>query len=159
MEARLANARIHLQIDLGFGDAITPVSREAEYPTLLPFPAPRLTLYPAETVVADKWQAIVDLGMANTRHKDFYDLWVLSQHLEFEGNILTNAICSTFEGRQTMLALSMPQTLHPLFTQDAARVTQWQAFRRKNNLEVVPKLSDGHGVERTESTPLNTQPQ
>ena len=78
-------ARISLQIDIDFGDIITPAPIEVEYPTMLNFPAPRLRAYPRETVVAEKFEAMVKLGMANSRMKDFYDLWELSRRFDFDG--------------------------------------------------------------------------
>jgi hypothetical protein len=83
LEARLANARIPLQIDVGFGDVITPAPVDVEYPTLLAFPAAKMRAYPQESVVAEKFEALIKLGMANSRMKDFYDLWVMSERFEF----------------------------------------------------------------------------
>ena len=83
LEARLANARIPLQIDVGFGDVITPAPVEVEYSTLLAFPAAKMRAYPKESVVAEKFEALIKLGMANSRMKDFYDLWVMSERFEF----------------------------------------------------------------------------
>jgi hypothetical protein len=79
-EVRLVSARIPVQIDIGFGDAITPAAKEIVYPSLLQLSPPMLLAYPRETVVAEKFQAMVQLGMANSRMKDFYDLWIMSQH-------------------------------------------------------------------------------
>ena len=81
--ATIAGARIPIQVDIGFGDAITPAPVEIDYPTLLDAPAPHLRAYPVETVVAEKFEAMVTLGMANSRLKDFYDLWLISQTFEF----------------------------------------------------------------------------
>lgn len=84
IECRLENARLTLQIDIGFGDAITPEPLSTNYPTLLEFPAPQLRAYPRETVVAEKFQAMVAMGIANSRMKDFYDVWTLCrQRLRF----------------------------------------------------------------------------
>jgi predicted nucleotidyltransferase component of viral defense system len=84
LEARLGNVRVPLQIDVGLGDTIVPSSEELEYPTLLRFPAPKLHAYSKESVVAEKFEAMVKLGIANSRMKDFYDLCVLAQRFEFE---------------------------------------------------------------------------
>jgi predicted nucleotidyltransferase component of viral defense system len=97
--ARLAAAKIRLQIDVGFGDVITPQAIDVDYPALLEFPAPHLRAYPRETVVAEKLEAIVHLGLANSRMKDFYDLMVLSRSFTFEGDVLVRAIRATFERR------------------------------------------------------------
>jgi predicted nucleotidyltransferase component of viral defense system len=91
MTAHLANARIPLQIDVGFGDVISPGPVELQYPTLLPFPAPKLRAYSKESVVAEKLEAMVKLGMANSRMKDFYDLWVMARRFEFRGPVLSAA--------------------------------------------------------------------
>ena len=121
LEATLSGARIALQIDVGFGDAVTPAPCEAKYPTLLAFPAPHLKHYPLETVIAEKWQAIVDLGMGNTRLKDFYDLWLLATHREFEGALLADALRATFARRQTIWPETLPEALTEVFTRDAAK--------------------------------------
>jgi len=101
--ATLDKARIAIQIDIGFGDIVTPAPVESDYPTLLAAPAPRLFVYPKETVVAEKFEAIVSLGIANTRMKDFYDLEVLSRRFPFKGEILKEAIGKTFANRGTEL--------------------------------------------------------
>ncbi|MGH9866469.1 MAG: nucleotidyl transferase AbiEii/AbiGii toxin family protein, partial [Candidatus Acidiferrales bacterium] len=93
--ARLERARIHMQVDVGFGDVIVPPPKEIQYPAMLNFPNPRLRAYPREAVVAEKLEALVKLGMANTRMKDFYDLWKLSHDFDFDGAILTDAIKAT----------------------------------------------------------------
>jgi hypothetical protein len=134
-------ARIPLQIDFGFGDAITPAALEVEYPTLLPtFPAPHLRAYPRETVVAEKLQALVVLDMGNSRLKDFYDLWMLSQNFPFDGATLARAVIATFERRQTTLPESVPVALTPRFTTDAAKVAAWRAFTQRNRLGPLPEL-------------------
>ena len=97
IDARLANARIPLQIDIGFGDAITPGPVAVTYPTLLDSPAPMLQAYPRESVVAEKFQAMVILGIGNSRMKDFFDLWTLANEFEFAGISLSSAIRATFE--------------------------------------------------------------
>lgn len=101
--AYLANAQINLQIDIGFGDVVRPEAEEIDYPTLLDFPAPRVWAYPRETVVAEKLQAMVDLGIVNTRMKDFYDLWVIASQFSFYGPLLAEAIKATFARRGTQV--------------------------------------------------------
>lgn len=142
LDAHLAEARISLQIDIGFGDVVTPPAREALYPTLLPLPTPHLYLYPPETVIAEKWQAMIELGEGNSRLKDFYDVWVLSRHLKFDGPILAQAIQATFQRRQTPLPASKPVALQEQFCLDRAKVTQWKAFARKSRLNDVPELNE-----------------
>lgn len=99
--ATIAGARLPIQIDIGFGDPITPEAVEMEYPVLLDAPAPVLRAYPPATVVAEKVEAIVSIGVANSRMKDFYDLWMIAQIFAFEGSVLSRAIERTFERRRT----------------------------------------------------------
>jgi predicted nucleotidyltransferase component of viral defense system len=134
VEARLGKVRVALQIDVGLGDAIVPGPEELEYPTLLKFPAPRLHSYSKESVVAEKFEAIVKLGMANSRMKDFYDLWVLAQRFEFRSITLAAAIRATFERRRTTLPSSSPLALRPDFYDLPTKQTQWRAFLRKSGL-------------------------
>lgn len=136
IEARPGQARIRLQIDIGFGDAVVPGPEEIVYPTLLDFSPPRLRSYPREVVVAEKYQAMVVLGIANTRMKDFYDLWVLSNQFGFEGVRLCSAIRATFGRRRTSLPVEPPLALTPSFGEDATRRVQWEAFIRRGRLEV-----------------------
>ena len=101
--ARLGNARIPLQIDVGFGDAITPAAIDGAFPTLLDLPAPKIRAYPKETVIAEKFEAIVTLGMTNSRVKDYYDILMLSRRYEFDPGVLSAAIRATFQRRATPL--------------------------------------------------------
>jgi hypothetical protein len=135
-EARLENARIPIQIDIGFGDAITPEPIEVEYPTYLDLPKPILLAYPRETVIAEKFQAMVMLGIANSRMKDFYDLWTLANLYDFNGKTLCQALEATFDRRHTELPTSAPLALTPEFYEDESKLTQWNAFLRKDRLEV-----------------------
>ena len=134
IDARLGNARIPLQVDIGFGDVITPGTTDVVYPTLLDQPAPLLRAYPRETVVAEKFQAMVMLGIANSRMKDFFDLWTLAQRFEFDGRTLCQAIQATFARRQTPLPSASPLALIPEFANDRNKQVQWRAFLRKGNL-------------------------
>lgn len=136
-EARLGAARIPLQIDIGFGDAVTPAPVEIDYPTLLEFPAPVLRAYNRETVVAEKFQAMVVLGMANSRMKDFFDLWSLARQFSFEGPLLAEALRATFARRQTEFPDGPPLALSAEFADDATKQTQWRAFLRNSELTAV----------------------
>jgi len=127
-------------VDVGFGDAVTPAPVEDSYPTLLPLPAPHLKVYPIETVVAEKWQAMVELGEANTRMKDFYDVWALSCHHTFDGQILRDALQATFARRQTLFPVGVPVALRDEFSRLPAKEGQWRAFTRKSGLQQVPSL-------------------
>jgi len=131
---RLGAARIQLQIDIGFGDAVRPPPRRLPFPTLLEMSAPVLKAYPREAVVAEKLQAMVALGMANSRMKDFYDLWVLATRFPFEGRVLADAVRATFTRRRTPLPTDEPLALTDVFAGDAAKQVQWRAFVRRGRL-------------------------
>ena len=139
LTAMLGAAKIHLQVDCGFGDAITPDPVVTEFPTLLDFPAPQLRTYPKETVVAEKFEAIVRLGMANSRMKDFYDLWALACDFPFSGQIIASAIQNTFNRRKTPLPTGTPEAFQSSFIQNPLKQTQWQAFVRKTRFIKVEK--------------------
>jgi predicted nucleotidyltransferase component of viral defense system len=131
--AYLERAKIPIQVDIGFGDIVTPAPSEAGYPTLLEFPGPRLLVYPKETVVAEKLEALVKLGIANTRMKDFYDLEILSRTFAFEGKTLAQAIQNTFQKRRTDLPMAgLAVAFTPEFYDDANKKRQWTAFCAKN---------------------------
>jgi hypothetical protein len=134
MTLRLASARIPIQVDVGFGDAVTPAPAEVEYPTLLGGPAPVLLAYPPETVIAEKLQALVALGRANTRMKDFYDLWILARGFSFSGHTLSRAIAATFGRRGTEIPAKDPDGLAPGFYEDAEKQRQWSAFLGRTGL-------------------------
>jgi predicted nucleotidyltransferase component of viral defense system len=135
LQALLGETRIPLQIDIGFGDAVTPAPVESAYPVLLEFPAPVLQVYPRETVIAEKLEAIVSLGMTNTRMKDYYDLWVLSRLFDFSGAILSRAIRATFERRRTLLPADLPIGLSADYAADVAHRAQWTAFLTRETRE------------------------
>ena len=135
LTARLGQAEIPLQIDIGFGDAMTPAPAEVEYPTLLDLPAPRLKVCSKETVIAKKLQAMVSLGMINSRMKDFYDIWLMTQQFSFEGRLLAEAIRSTFQRRDTEIPAVLPVALTARFGQDREKQTLWQAFLARSRLE------------------------
>ena len=130
----LAGARIDIQPDIGFDDIVTPEPEDVEYPTLLGSQAPLLRVYPSETVVAEKFQALVNLGMANTRMKDFYDLWVIANRFDFDGATFSQAINNTFARRETPLPGQTPSGLSAEFYGDEPKNRQWYAFLRKGML-------------------------
>ena len=136
MIGMLDNARIGIQVDIGFGDAITPKAERVEYPTLLGQPAPILRAYPKETAVAEKYEAMVSLGIANSRMKDFYDIWVLARDFDFDRKVVTRAIRATFERRKTAVPTIPPIAFTPDFSNDKAKQTQWTAFVRRGRLVV-----------------------
>ena len=136
--ARIGSARCALQIDVGFGDAVTPGPQTVAYPTLLgDFPAPTLRVYPVYTVIAEKYQAMVMLGQANSRMKDFFDLAVIARRTELDGATLAAAIAATFARRQTALPIERPLALTKQFSADTAKLRQWQAFLNKNRIEAA----------------------
>ncbi len=122
----VGKARVRMQLDLGFSDEITPRIETVDYPTLLDMPAARLRAYPKETVVAEKLDAIVQLGQANSRLKDFFDLWHLSRAFVFNGEPLVKAIGNTFGVRTTRIPVDTPIGLTEEFA--ATNQAQWQAF-------------------------------
>ena len=129
--ATLARARIPMQLDIGFGDVITPGPTEIEYPTMLDFPAPVLRAYPKDTVVAEKLEALTALGLLNSRMKDYYDLALLCRVYPFDGELLAEAILATFRHRGTTIEAE-PIGLTQAYCDDAARVLQWRAFVRRS---------------------------
>jgi predicted nucleotidyltransferase component of viral defense system len=140
--ARIGSARCSLQIDVGFGDAVTPEAQTVVFPTLLnDFPAPTLRVYPVYTVIAEKYQAMVMLGMANSRMKDFYDLAVIARRTELDGATLAGAIAATFARRSTALPTVRPVALTSQFSEDETKRRQWQAFLNKNRL-VISNLAE-----------------
>ena len=135
----LDSARCPVQIDVGFGDAVVPGPEDVCYPIILPgMPEPQIRAYPRYTVVAEKLEALTSLGMLNSRMKDFFDLWVLAKHSDFDGTVLTQAVAATFERRQTAIPQGLPIGLSDEFINDAQKEKQWQAFLRKNALDRMP---------------------
>ncbi len=118
---RLHQARVPLQIDIGFGDAITPNPAPVRFPTLLDAPAPRIFAYTKYTMIAEKFHAMVTLGLANSRMKDFFDVWLLSRLFEFEGVLLSEAIHNTFTRRSTPLPEGRPFAFTNDFRKDARK--------------------------------------
>lgn len=122
------NVRLRIQIDFGVGDVMTPGPRLIEYPALLESDTIRLLAYPIESAIAEKLQAMVALGGANSRMKDFYDVWMCSRHLELSGDTLASAIEATFRNRKT----SVPMVLDALTSRFAdEHRAQWNAFAKK----------------------------
>lgn len=128
--ANVGGARIAITIDIGFGDATEPGIEDVDYPTLLDLPKPRLKAYAPETVIAEKFQAMVMLGQANSRMKDFYDIWILSRSLTFDPARLEAAIVATFERRGTQIPIEAPLALTGQFADDPQKQQQWRAFCR-----------------------------
>jgi len=138
VQASLAGARVKIQIDVGFGDAITPQAEENQWSELLDYPEARLLTYPPETVIAEKLEAAVQLEINNSRMKDFYDLNWLSRNQRFDFAILRKAVQNTFQRRGTSLPGETPFALTEKFSKDNGKQIQWKAFLRKNKLTGVP---------------------
>ena len=139
--ADIAGARIIVNVDVGFGDATDPPAEWLNYPVLLDMPVPRLRGYARETVVAEKFQAMVDLGMANSRMKDYFDLWIISQAFEIDRSRLAGAILTTFAQRGTTIPDRVPNGLSPKFAKHTIKCQQWESF--KQDLSVDPGPLDG----------------
>ncbi|ODU57464.1 MAG: hypothetical protein ABT02_17385 [Comamonadaceae bacterium SCN 68-20] len=138
----LAKARCKTQIDVGFGDAVTPGPVESVYPVLLnDLPAPRLRAYPTCTVVAEKLHAIALLGMTNSRVKDYFDLSVLLERETLDANLLARAVKATFERRGMAIPSELPVGLTDEFAHNASRQALWQAFVKKNELAPEPLIA------------------
>ena len=138
MIAYLGNARAPIQIDIGFGDAITPEAQDVELPVILDHPAPHLRAYPKETVVSEKLQAMVELGTSNSRMKDFYDVWVLQNQFDFDGVTLSEAIKATFERRRTAVEPSSWITFQSSFYASDEPLTRWRLYVSRGSFERVP---------------------
>jgi predicted nucleotidyltransferase component of viral defense system len=126
--ASISGARIAVTVDVGFGDTLEPGAEVIDYPCMLDLPAPRLKAYAQETVIAEKFQAMVALGRANSRMKDFYDIWLLCRSFPFDDDRLARAIAATFERRETEIPTELPDALTPAFAEDSQKQRQWNAF-------------------------------
>lgn len=133
--ASISGTRINLTIDIGFGDALEPGAELIDYPVMLDFPAPQLRAYAKETVIAEKFQAMVALGRANSRMKDFYDIWILSRSFAFDGDRLARAIAATFARRGTEIPTELPDALSPAFAADEQKQQQWNVFVESVSVE------------------------
>jgi len=131
LRATVGKAVVPLQVDVGFGDALPVAPEEITFPVMLGMAAPKLRAYSRETVVAEKLEAIVKLGMLNSRFKDYFDLHYLAQKFPFEGALLTKSIAGTFARRGTAFPAGLPAGLTPMFGTDPAKIRGWEAFWRK----------------------------
>jgi hypothetical protein len=131
-------ARVTMQIDIGFGDVVTPEPERLAYPTILDFPAPALLGYTRETVIAEKLEALVQLRMLNSRMKDYFDIWILLRHPELDQTVLRAAIERTFKNRKMEIDAA-PIGLSPQFGTDPAKQTQWRAFLKRSALKDAPE--------------------
>ena len=128
-----------MQIDIGFGDVIIPKPSTIDYPTLLDFPAPHLQGYTFESVVAEKFEAMVKLGLLNSRMKDFYDIWLMTRQTNFDGKKLASAIEATFKNRETPLPVKAPLFAGEIYEQESNSDAMWKAFLRKKQIKNAPE--------------------
>lgn len=136
MVGAIDGAKCSVQVDVGYGDAVTPAPEMATYPVMLKdMPAPQLRVYPQYTVIAEKFEAIVNLGMANSRMKDYFDLWVLLRNAALDPAILEQAVQATFTRRGTAMPIGTPVGLSDQFALDKSRVDLWDAFVGRNKLK------------------------
>ncbi len=136
LNGRIDNVRCALQIDVGFGDAVTPEPQTVVFPVLLDdLSAPTLRVYPVYTVIAEKYHALTILGLANTRMKDFFDIATIAGRTDLDGATLARAIGATFERRGTALPAHPPVALTREFGEDNAKQRQWEAFLRKGRID------------------------
>jgi len=142
----LGTARLNFQIDVGFGDAVTPGPIWINYPDLLDFGTPRILAYPPETAIAEKLQIMVDRDTANSRMKDFFDLEMMAKHLTFDGATLLEAVKATFKTRNCEIPMSPPLALTFQFGSSPEKATQWRAFLRKLRIDDV--MSFDHAIEQ-----------
>ncbi|MCK4236360.1 MAG: nucleotidyl transferase AbiEii/AbiGii toxin family protein [Candidatus Krumholzibacteria bacterium] len=134
----LGNARVSLQVDVGFGDVIVKGPRNVVYPALLDFPPPKLKGYTMESTIAEKFQSMVMLDVLNSRMKDFYDIWMLSTAFDFKGETLAEAVEKTFEKRKTPITAD-PTVFKPSFAEDGDKMVQWLGFIKKAKLNNAPE--------------------
>ena len=127
-----------MQLDIGFGDVIVPKPELIDYPTILDLPAPQLLGYSIESTIAEKFEAMVKLGVLNSRMKDFFDIWLLLRQFDFRGPRLAAAIAKTFSTRGTDIQPE-PIALTNSLAEDATKTMQWRGFIRKNRLTNVPQ--------------------
>ncbi|MCD4814128.1 nucleotidyl transferase AbiEii/AbiGii toxin family protein [bacterium] len=135
----LDRARIAIQVDVGFGDVICPKPKAIDYPVILDFPRPRLKVYPAESVISEKFEAMVKLGLLNSRMKDFYDIWLMLRQFEFDGSKLAQALNSTFSHRKTSLPIHKPIFDGEIYDERSDRQTLWKAFLEKEGIRNAPE--------------------
>ncbi|OXU14490.1 nucleotidyl transferase AbiEii/AbiGii toxin family protein [Sedimentisphaera salicampi] len=144
LEYRIGRTGEFMQIDIGFGDAVDSSAKMAAFPSILNMPAPELRVYPYELAVAEKVEAMAALGFANSRMKDFYDVYQLAGEFEFDGKLLAQAIQTTFKRRGTVIPEGLPTAFTKEFYEDKLKLRQWEAFISKNSLKEIsfPSAAD-----------------
>ena len=140
--AKLGNSRVPLQIDIGFGDKVTPEAKIEKFPPLLDMTPPKIRVYPKESVIAEKYEAIVKRGMFNSRLKDYFDLMFIADTYSFDFELLQSAVLNTFRQRETDVPASVPVGLSNEFAYDSNVQGRWKGFLRKTGLEIYPDIPD-----------------
>jgi len=135
----LDRSRVPMQIDVGFGDSIYPRPKTIEYPVILDFPKPKLKGYSLESVISEKFEAMIKLGLLNSRMKDFYDIWLMKRQFDFNGLNLSEAIKRTFTHRRTDLPKKRPIFAEEIYDEKSDRQTLWKAFLKKGDIKNVPE--------------------
>ena len=134
----LDRARIPMQIDVGFGDIVYPKIRIIDYPVILDFPKPHLKGYPQESVISEKFEAMIKLGLLNSRMKDFYDIWLMMRQFEFKRANLVEAIKKTFKHRKTDIPQKKPLFAEEIYDEKSDRQMLWSAFLKKGDIQHAP---------------------
>ncbi len=135
----LDRARIPMQIDVGFGDVVYPKTKVIDYPVILDFPKPHLNGYPQESVISEKFEAMIKLGLLNSRMKDFYDIWLMTRQFEFKGANIASAIKKTFNNRKTDIPPKKPLFADEIYDEKSDRQTLWNAFVKKGDIRHAPE--------------------
>lgn len=139
----LSGATDVVQVDIGAGDAVVPMPDRVTMPSMLGFSPVCICAYPKETVIAEKLEAMVALGIRNSRMKDFFDVWMLSRSFSFEGSCLSEAVAATFQRRRTAIPILPPLAVTAEFWQEPTKQAQWRAFLRRLRLD-----ESAHSLER-----------
>ncbi len=134
----LERAHIPMQIDVGFGDIVYPKTKVIDYPVILDFPKPHLKSYPVESVISEKFEAMIKLGLLNSRMKDFYDIWLIMRQFDFNGSNFTQALKRTFEHRKTDIPAGKPLFAEEIYDEESDRQALWSAFLRKRDIKHAP---------------------
>jgi hypothetical protein len=135
----LDRARIPMQIDVGFGDIVYPKTKVIDYPVILDFPKPHLNGYPQESVISEKFEAMIKLGLLNSRMKDFYDIWLMTRQFEFKGANIASAIKKTFNNRKTDIPNKKPLFADEIYDEKSDRQTLWNALLKKGDIRHAPE--------------------
>ncbi len=135
----LNRSRVPMQIDVGFGDIIYPKPEIYEYPVILDLPKPYLKGYSLESVISEKFEAMIKLGLLNSRMKDFYDIWIIIHRFDFNGSNLSEAIKKTFKHRRTDFPKECPIFAEEIYDEKSDRQILWNAFLKKGDIKNVPE--------------------